>query len=326
MPNPTKDKFLRELSHRYGSAKRLPGSYSLIEIAGGAARIYIRYSKVHGRGETFYGLRKQDLQAMEGHPALVCFLWDTQQVPLFLDYSDFEEVFHSIEPASDGQFKAQVFIRDQGTEISVANAGRFNVESCYGWERIDRMIDRSRQDMLPELSHNQVQTLLGSIGAKKGYKIWVPPSDRGNLDWTITAGFPCDGVIPREFEPISSVISEVDVIWCARGVGTLRAMFEVEHSTPVYSALLRFNDVHLTCPNSSVTYNVVSRDERKSLFVRQLSRPTFTTSGLSSQCAFLEYADVFSWHRRLVTKAGGSDEKTSETPSLGGNQDLARLS
>jgi len=302
MPNVTKDALLRELSRRYGKIRRLGASRSLFEMGEGAARVYIRYSKVHARRRTWYGLRKEDLQEMEGHAALVCFLWEGQQDPLFVDYSDFEEVFHSIPAASDGQFKAQIFFRDEGTELYIANAGRFNVESCYGWDRIDGLIDRSRQTEVPDLSHGQVQTLLGSIGAVKGYDIWIPRNDRERLDRNITRPFPCDGVIPTQFVGISSIVSEVDVIWIGRGEAKLRAMFEVEHSTPVYSALLRFNDVHLVCPTSGPTYNVVSHDERKSLFVRQLNRPTFMKSSLSKHCAFLEYSDVFSWYNRAVAE------------------------
>jgi DNA modification methylase len=36
------------------------------------------------------------------------------------------------------------------------------------------------------------------------------------------------------------------------------------------------------------------------LFVRQLKRPTFTMSKLHEICTFIEYADVFGWHRRIT--------------------------
>jgi hypothetical protein len=95
------------------------------------------------------------------------------------------------------------------------------------------------------------------------------------------------------------IIQEIDVIWVARGSSVPAAFFEVEHSTPIYSALLRFNDVHLTAPRLGARYSVVANDARHSLFVRQLARPTFAASGLRDHCTFLEYADVFAWHRRI---------------------------
>lgn len=84
----------------------------------------------------------------------------------------------------------------------------------------------------------------------------------------------------------------------------LRALFEVEHTTPVYSALLRFNDLHLTFPATTAAYNVVAREERRSLFVRQLKRPTFRMSKLNEHCTFLEYSEVLAWHRRMVSALG----------------------
>jgi hypothetical protein len=49
MPNPVKTSFLEQLKSKYGKLKKLPGSLSLFEIGDGLARIYVRYSKVHGR-------------------------------------------------------------------------------------------------------------------------------------------------------------------------------------------------------------------------------------------------------------------------------------
>jgi hypothetical protein len=76
-------------------------------------------------------------------------------------------------------------------------------------------------------------------------------------------------------------------------------MFEVEHSTPIYSGLLRFNDIFLVSPRLGARFTVVSNDERRSLFTRQLNRPTFKLSKLDEHCTFLDYASVYSWHQGL---------------------------
>lgn len=146
----------------------------------------------------------------------------------------------------------------------------------------------------------QIQTLLGSIGAAKGYSIWIPKNDRGKLDWNLTKHFLCDAEIPYNYHRIEEILTEIDVIWIERGAGILRALFEVEHSTPVYSGLLRFNDVHLMSPNQRASYSIVSNNDRRSLFVRQLSRPTFSMSKLGDNCNFLEYTNVYTWHKRIV--------------------------
>jgi hypothetical protein len=114
MANEIKASFLTELTNRYGSIRRLENSLSLYELGDGAARLYIRYSKVHGKQQTFYGLREEDLREMEGYPSIICFLWDKQSEPLFMPFSDYEEVFQSTTPASDGQYKVQVYLKDDG--------------------------------------------------------------------------------------------------------------------------------------------------------------------------------------------------------------------
>jgi type II restriction enzyme len=115
----------------------------------------------------------------------------------------------------------------------------------------------------------------------------------------MTTKFECTATIPRGFTEIEDTPSEVDVVWVERDARRLRALFEVEHSTPVYSGLLRFNDVHLTNPSAATTYSIVSNDDRRSLFVRQLKRPTFKASRLAESCTFLEYPNVFTWYQRM---------------------------
>lgn len=103
MANQVKNNFLAELKSRYGQVKTLSGSFSLFQIGDHAARIYVRYSRVHPDRRTFYGLRREDLTQLEGHPSVIVFLWDSQIEPLFVAFSEYEELFHSLQPAKDGQ-------------------------------------------------------------------------------------------------------------------------------------------------------------------------------------------------------------------------------
>ena len=302
MANETKTAFLKELNERYGSLRKLGRSQSLFEIGDGVARIYIRYSKVHSENRTFYGLREEDLQELEGHPSLVCFLWNDQVEPLLVPFSEYEDVFQSTSPAGDGQYKAQVYLQDDGTELYIAKAGRFNVEGHFGWGELEALVDSARLGTVPEFSHSQMQTFLGAIGAAKSYDIWIPPSDRVKLDWSVADRFGCCDVLPYGFELVKGILQEVDVIWIQRGSSELRALFEVEHSTPIYSGLLRFNDVHLVAPRLHPRFSIVANDTRRSLFVRQLNRPTFQMSGLGKLCTFLEYVNVFGWYNRIKAK------------------------
>ena len=68
----------------------------------------------------------------------------------------------------------------------------------------------------------------------------------------------------------------------------------------MYSGLLRLNDVHLVAPTIRAKFSIVANETRRSLFVRQINRPTFQTSGLSDLCSFLEYSNVFTWYKRVA--------------------------
>jgi len=302
MASDVKATFLTQLAQRYGRLKKLEGSQSLYEIGDGAARVYIRYSRIHGRNRTFYGLREDDLHALEGHPSVLCFLWDGQAEPLLVPFAQYEEVFQSTTPAADGQYKAQLYLQDDGVELYIAKAGRFNVEAHFGWVELDSLVDATSLRSVPALSHCQMQTLLGAIGIAKGYDVWVPLGDRVKLDWSIAREFGCREIVPYGFEPVKTILQEVDVIWIQKGASELRALFEVEHSTPIYSGLLRFNDIHLVAPSLRPRFTIVANDDRRALFVRQLNRPTFRVSGLSETCTFLEYINVFGWFSRISSK------------------------
>lgn len=161
-------------------------------------------------------------------------------------------------------------------------------------------VDKNKLISIPEFSHSQIQTLVGSIGLMKGFDIWVPPVDRGKLDWQLSSKFDCVNSLPSRYERIIDIVKEVDVIWIKKGSSDLAAMFEVEHSTPIYSGLLRFNDLHLIDSLLKPRFSIVSNEVRKSLFIRQINRPTFKASGLFELCNFLEYKDVYGWFCRSL--------------------------
>lgn len=307
MPNIRKPKLLDDLRERFGDVRKMKGSESLYVVGNEAARIYFRYSKVHEGGRTFFGLRQVDLRQLEGHNSYLCFLLDRELPPLFIPYADFEEVFAIAQPARDGQYKVQLLTKASAMEMYIARQGRFNVEGYVGLESIERGLDADRLREAQLLSHSQVQTLIAGIGHVKGYDVYVPEYDVGRLDWTLTRTFPLRRQIPEGFDQVRSVLSEIDVVWAASGRNEIEGLYEVEHSTPLYSGLLRFNDVLLSNPRVR-RFAIVSNDARRELFSRQLSRPTFRKSGLAELCSFLEYSNVLAWHARL-SKGDANAEK-----------------
>ena len=297
MANVTTRKIIAEIEACFGEMRKLPRSNSMFVLGDEAGRVYFRYSKVHKRGKAFFGLRKVDLLQLEGHNSFIAFLTDDGSQPIFLPYAAFEEVFRQISPASDGQYKIML-LRGHGTrELYVPKWGRFNVNAYTGLETIRQSVETGRLRERRDLTHCQIQTMLGAIGVIKGYEVFVPANDACKLDWSITARYPLRNTIPAGFADIHPILSEIDVIWVASGRNEIEGLFEVEHSTPIYSGLLRFNDMLLTNPIVS-RFFIASNDQRRDLFIRQLARPTFRRSGLSELTSFLEYANVADWFSR----------------------------
>ena len=299
MSNVYKTQLLDELRERFGDLRKLPGSQSLFTVGADAARIYFRYSKVHEGGRTFFGLRDVDLRQLEGRNGFICFLLDDGSPPTFVPYADFEEVFHNAQPAGDGQYKVQLITRQAALELYIARQGRFNIEGYVGFNALEGRLEASRLRGTHDLSHLQVQTLLAGIGHIKRYDVYVPENDAGRLDWSLTKRFALRESIPTGFHEVRDILSEIDVVWVASGRNAIEGLFEVEHSTPIYSGLLRFNDVLLADPKLS-RFSIVSNDSRRSVFTRHISRPTFKKSGLAELASFLEYANVLEWHTRLA--------------------------
>ena len=305
MANLSKIKVLDDLRERFGEVRKIKGSESLFVIGDEAARIYFRYSKIHPDGRTFFGLREVDLRQLEGQNSYLCFLLDNNAPPLFIPYSDFEEVFAAAQPASDGQYK----VRRSSFEKRLSSLHRpilwssiYRVRDgsieAVGLETIERGLEAQRLRGSTVLSHSQVQTLIAAIGHIKGYDVYVPAYDVGNLDWSLTKNFPLRRQIPEGFDQVRGILSEIDVVWIASGRNDVEGLYEVEHSTGVYSGLLRFNDVLLTDPRVT-RFSIVSNEIRRDLYSRQIFRPTFRKSGLAELCSFLEYSNVFAWHQRL---------------------------
>ncbi|MGI9086336.1 MAG: hypothetical protein ACR2HH_01125 [Chthoniobacterales bacterium] len=216
-----KARLFSELQRRFPHRKKLPGSQSLFDLGEGR-RIYVRFSKLHDGNRPFYGLRQSDLAQLGGFQSLVCFLWENQAEPLLIPYRDFEDVFSTTPPAPDGQFKVQVYLSATGTELYIARAGRFNVEGYLGWNESNALESFASDRWNKELAHNQVQTLIAAIGARKGHAIWLPRGDRTRLDWSLTSNFPVSNHLSFDRD-LDRCAREIDVIWAAAGSAKITA-------------------------------------------------------------------------------------------------------
>jgi len=297
MNNPFIKRIIKRISDDFGSLSRVGDSYSLFRIDSKDVLVYFRYSKRTKAGrvaKAFYGLRSDDLKLMSVSKSFICFVWDSEEDVLLVPFNQFENYFWSEPPSADGQYKVMVFFKHTGTEMYIARVGRFNVDAFYTLRQLYLITDISIS--VPSFSHTQVQSLIGFIGAKKGFAIWTPQSDRPQLDYSVLGVDNLLPVLPHFGRHIDDIISEIDVIWLKNGKPV--NLFEVEHTTPIYSGLLRFNDVLLSVAGIESFY-IVASDDREGKFGREVNRPTFKQNHLIEKVTFLNYKNVAQWYYNL---------------------------
>ena len=142
----------------------------------------------------------------------------------------------------------------------------------------------------------RVQGCLAEIGSIMGYKIWLPKSDRARV---LKIWKPKDKADLLEELPIINentilkTIEQIDVIWL-KSHSIVRA-FEVEHTTSVYSGLLRMADLLALQPNFNIKLHIVAPDVRREKVFQEILRPVFKLmegGALSTKCTYLSYETV----------------------------------
>jgi hypothetical protein len=101
-------------------------------------------------------------------------------------------------------------------------------------------------------------------------------------------------VLPLNYDDTTlKTVEQIDVIWL-RGRSMARA-FEVEHTTAIYSGLLRMADLLALQPNMNIRLHIVAPDEKREKVLREIRRPVFSLldrGPLYESCSFLGYSDV----------------------------------
>jgi hypothetical protein len=141
----------------------------------------------------------------------------------------------------------------------------------------------------------RIQALLAKVGAEMGFQIWVPQVDRSRVleEWPEGKEKLVERLPLSYDEATMKTIEQIDVLW-VKGHGIRRA-FEVEHTTSVYSGLLRMADLLALQPNLAIKLHIVAPSSRRDKVLRELRRPVFRLiqpRPLAEQCTYLSYENV----------------------------------
>jgi hypothetical protein len=123
----------------------------------------------------------------------------------------------------------------------------------------------------------KTQALLSQLGAILGFTIWIPASDRTRVLDLLPANYHTKLVatLPLNYDQATlKTIENIDVIWLDRRA--IAHAFEVEHTTTIYSGLLRMADLLAMQPRMNISLRIVAPIERRDQVRREIIRPVFS--------------------------------------------------
>ena len=208
----------------------------------------------------------------------------------------------------DGELLEELMLAQTvGGEVYPVDEAEYSKLLRHKVHRTDKMVAVSVQqdndaesESLPE-SHLDVresikiQALLASIGAQMGLKIWLPRNNRTAVfaEWKINDRPILDALPLNYDETTLKTIEQIDVLWL-RGRAIVRA-FEVEHTTSIYSGILRMADLLALQPNMDIKLHIVAPYSRRDKVFQELQRPVFSLldrGPLSESCTYISYDSV----------------------------------
>lgn len=158
------------------------------------------------------------------------------------------------------------------------------------------------QETEPPATHDEIQYLLLKTGSEMGLDVWVARNDKGrSYDDLPFADIPnlLDD-LPRQFDAATQrTIELIDVLWLSEGA--IMAAFEVEHTSAVYSGLLRMGDLIAMQPNLNIRLYIVAPDERRDKVFSEINRPAFARlkPPLNTMCQYISYSALRAKTRQI---------------------------
>lgn len=154
-------------------------------------------------------------------------------------------------------------------------------------------------------THTEVQGWLRDLGLALGYHVWIAANDSRRPYGT---GRLCDGCLeslPDHLARNGSVdtIRLIDVLWVDRADSAVVAAFEVEHTTTIYSGMVRMLDLAFGIESAVArSFFLVAPDDREVDVRTQLARPAFSRIG-ELDVRYLPYSELRS-HREAIARFG----------------------
>ncbi|KAA0676009.1 hypothetical protein DS843_28875 [Roseomonas genomospecies 6] len=154
-------------------------------------------------------------------------------------------------------------------------------------------------------THTIIQGWLRDLGRALDYDVWIASNDRGRPYDGGKLGEGCLERLPGAIEkaPGADAVRLIDVLWLDRGKAHVAAAFEVEHSTSIYSGIVRMLDLALGGDAHALEgLFLVAPNGREEEVRTQLARPAFSRVA-DLKVRHLPYGELES-HRESIARFG----------------------
>lgn len=188
-------------------------------------------------------------------------------------------------------------------EVSSMELWRADLEQV----RADSAAARKNESAAREAdhTHTEIQGWLRDLGLSLGYQVWIAANDASRL---YGGGKLADGCLLDLPRPLASngaaeAIRLIDVLWLDSSTGFVAAAYEVEHTTSIYSGIVRMLDLALGMAGDTTrNFFLVAPDDRESEVRAQFGRPAFAKVA-DLDLRYLPYSELRQ-HREAITRFG----------------------
>lgn len=154
-------------------------------------------------------------------------------------------------------------------------------------------------------THTEIQAWIRDLGRALGYRVWIAANDRSRPYDGARLGDGCLDQLPAALANGAGAesIRLIDVLWLEAGADRVTAAFEVEHSTTIYSGVVRMLDLALSGElHTSAGLFLVAPDSREGDVRAQLRRPAFSRIA-DLDVRYLPYGEL-ERHRASIARFG----------------------
>ena len=209
-------------------------------------------------------------------------------------YLGYEDSYHPQGFMAIQQQKVDTLLSSYGDLISLLE----RLEQGEELEAVSSLeIKRELSDVMEEkilrapTEHDEMQWRLIRLGELSQLDVWIPRNDQGR-QWN---GNTFREHVLKEFHEsidVPSYIKNIDTVW--KLGHSIKAAFEIENSTAIYSGILRLSDLRALAPNSNYPLFIVADRQKRNRVFDQLRRPTFSNEYLKLDRAvsYLSYDSI----------------------------------